>query len=35
MEKLTFTRSWLSYVRIIMVTVHVSFIEWLCETVMG
>jgi hypothetical protein len=35
MEKLTFTRACLSSVRVIMVIMHVPFIELLCQTTMG
>jgi hypothetical protein len=35
MEKLTFTRACLSYVRVIMIIMRVSLVEWLCHMAMG
>jgi hypothetical protein len=35
MEKLTFTRACLSYVIDIMMILHVSFVESLCQMTMG
>jgi hypothetical protein len=35
MEKLTFTRAYLSYVRVIMVIMRVFLVESLCLTMMG
>jgi hypothetical protein len=35
MEKLAFTSACLSYIRVIMVIMRVSLVEWLCQIAMG